>query len=184
MTTAKLNEARLRLSNMLAMGMRKQDVFAALCQEGFKEKQAAYLIASHLAPVNAQKNQMHVFLLVAMASIQLLLGLFSIYSLTEGGHLPIIFTLVAFLLIALICGAFIYGFAKRFLGAFNAYMMLTLVSMPRQMIEFRDDPLVTLLGLAISVATAGYVMFVRAKLYPDFMLFTPRRIDGKYVFRD
>jgi hypothetical protein len=184
MTMAKLKKAKLRSSNMLATGMKKQEVFDTLCHEGFKEKQAAYLIASHLDPVKAQKNQTHVFLLIAMASIQLLLGLISVYSLTAVGDLPIFFTLVCFLFVILICGAFIYGFAKRYLGAFNTYVMLTLISMPRQIIGFREDPLITLVGLTIGVATAGYVMFVRSKLYPDFELFSPRRVNGKYVFQD
>lgn len=68
------------------------------------------------------------------------------------------------------------------MGFYNGYILLQVVSLPKLFKGLEAEPVSTLAAVAINVAVLAYVWYVRSKLFPDFLAFTPRKLSGKYVF--
>jgi len=77
---------------------------------------------------------------------------------------------------------FAWGFYKHRVGAYNAYIILTITQLPRSLGDFAHSPVASTIGLAIGLGILGYVWFVRHKLFPDFAFVTPRKVKGQYAF--
>ena len=85
-------------------------------------------------------------------------------------------------LIALIPLLFAWGFYKNLVGAYNAYILLCLVQLPKQFGDFASNPVAASFGLAVAIAMLAFVWYVRAKLFPDFGFLAPKKTKGQYVF--
>ncbi|MEK7915292.1 permease, partial [Burkholderia contaminans] len=77
---------------------------------------------------------------------------------------------------------FIWGFATHRVGAYHAFILLSLLQLPKTIAELGRDPSSALPSLAITVLLVGYVWFVRNRLFPDYGWFTPRKVEGRYAF--
>jgi hypothetical protein len=49
---------------------------------------------------------------------------------------------------------------------------------------FTTEPIATAIGSGITVGLFFYVIYVQSKLFPDLVLFMPKKIKGQYVFSD
>ena len=77
---------------------------------------------------------------------------------------------------------FAFGFYKHFAGAYNAYIVLAIVQMPKALAGLSSNPTATAIVFAINLAVVGYVWYVREKIFPDFAFIGPKKIKGQYVF--
>ena len=84
--------------------------------------------------------------------------------------------------VALVTLFFAWGFHQHRVAAYNAYILLSIVQLPKSMDGFIAEPFTASLSFALSVGLLAYVCFVRYCLFPDFTFLNPRKIKGKYVF--
>jgi len=86
--------------------------------------------------------------------------------------------------VALVSLLFAWGFYTHRVAAYNAYILLAIVHLPWSMDGFTDDPFAASIGLVLNVGVLAYVWYVRHLLFPDFLLLTPRKINGEYAFSE
>jgi len=85
-------------------------------------------------------------------------------------------------LIALIPLLFAWGFYTNRVGAYNAYILLSIIQLPKSFGGFTSTPVASSIGIAIGVGLIAYVWYVREKVFPGFVLTTPKKVKGEYVF--
>jgi hypothetical protein len=173
---------RLKVTEMLAAGQKKRDVFAALSGRGVKDRALAYLIASHVDPRRCAENKVHRWIIIALGYLQVLIAVgVAIYLALATS---VTFGLLIGGLVLAITALFVWGFTKNIAGAYNAFLLLTIIHVPRQFEGFAENPTATILGLAIAIAMYAYVWFVRQRLFPDFFFMLPKKVKGQYIFSD
>ncbi|MBI0329899.1 hypothetical protein [Burkholderia plantarii] len=175
-------EAKAKVREMLSTGTKKREVFRALSGQGVKDRALAFLIASHLDPRRYADNRIHVRIVIAIACLQLILGLLI------GANLGLTRSpLEGFIVggvVVVVAGLFLWGFATHNAGVYNAFLLLTIVQWARQLREFAGDPGGTAVALGVSIVIFAYVWFVRGRLFPDFAFISPRKAGGQYVFTE
>ncbi|RQS13630.1 permease [Burkholderia sp. Bp8998] len=174
-------EAKTRIAALLSAGARKADVLAELAGQGLKDRVLAHLIASRPDPELCRKNKVHTRVLIGLGIAQLVISLALAYliladTLSEGAALLFLALTVPLSLL------FIWGFATHRVGAYHAFIVLSLLQVPKTIADLGRDPSVALPTLGVTVILVGYVWFVRNRLFPDFGWFTPRKVDGRYAF--
>ncbi|WP_423380825.1 permease [Burkholderia sp. LMG 32019] len=181
-------EAKTRIAVLMSAGKRKADVLADLSGQGLKDRVLAGLIAARPDPERCRKNKVHVRILVALAIVQLMNGLTFAYGVSTAGDLGISGALgngLVMLLLALnvlLSLLFIWGFATHRVGAYHAFILLSLVQLPKTITELGRSPSTALPSLVVTVLLVGYVWFVRNRMFPDYGWFTPRKVEGRYAF--
>ncbi|KUY74186.1 hypothetical protein [Burkholderia sp. RF4-BP95] len=174
-------EAKTRIAALLSAGARKADVLAELAGQGLKDRVLARLIASRPDPELCRKNKVHTRILIALGVAQLLISLALAYLLLVDG-LSIGAAALFLALTVPLSLLFIWGFATHRVGAYHAFIVLSLLQVPRTIADLGRDPSGALPTLGVTVILVGYVWFVRNRLFPDFGWFTPRKVEGRYAF--
>ncbi|MBR8333361.1 permease [Burkholderia ambifaria] len=184
-------EARTRIAALLSAGARKADVLAELAGQGLKDQVLARLIASRPDPELCKKNKVHTWILIGLGIAQLLISLALGYLIaaaaSESGDTGMLGNGLAVLFLVLtvpLSLLFIWGFATHRVGAYHAFIALSLLQLPKTIADLAHDPSSALPSLGVTVILMGYVWFVRNRMFPDFGWFTPRKIDGRYAFVD
>ena len=173
-------EIKAKVTDLISSGMAKSEVFTQLSGHGVKDSQRAYFIASYAAPrlcdAHDRKVNIIITLMFAQAAIAFLMG-FGI-----GAKIGPNARWIIGGLIALIPLLFAWGFYKNVAGAYNAYILLSIIQFPRQLEGFTSSPIATSIGLAVGIGMVAFVWYVRGKVFPDFAFIAPKKIKGKYVF--
>ncbi|WP_174906400.1 permease [Burkholderia diffusa] len=174
-------EAKTRIAALLSAGARKADVLAELAGQGLKDRVLARLIASRPDPELCRKNKLHTRVLIALGIAQLLISVALAYLiLVDGLNMG---AAVLFLALTVpLSLLFIWGFATHRVGAYHAFIILSLLQVPKTIADLGHDPSTALPTLGVTVILVGYVWFVRNRLFPDFGWFTPRKVEGRYAF--
>ena len=174
-------EAKTRIAALLSAGARKADVLAELAGQGLKDRVLARLIASRPDPELCRKNKVHTRVLIALGIAQLLISVALAYLiLVDGLNMG---AAVLFLALTVpLSLLFIWGFATHRVGAYHAFIILSLLQVPKTIADLGHDPSTALPTLGVTVILVGYVWFVRNRLFPDFGWFTPRKVEGRYAF--
>jgi hypothetical protein len=173
-------QIKAKVQTLLTAGVGKTAVFRLLSGHGVRDSLLAHYIASHVdvSEVDVHANKIDRLLWIMYA--QALLGLWI------GWNMAATWGPVGKGIALLLCVGlplfFAWGFYKNQAGFYNAYLLLQIVQLPKLFKDFGTDPIVTLLAVAINVAVLGYVWYVRSKLFPDFLAFTPKKLSGRYVF--
>ncbi|MGS0893966.1 permease [Burkholderia stagnalis] len=182
-------EAKTRIAVLLTAGTRKADVFADLSGQGLKDRVIARLIASRPDPERCRKNKVHRWILIALGVAQLLISLLLAYLLSAelgglgaAGAIGKVVVLLFVLLTVPLSLLFIWGFATNRVGAYHAFILLSLLQLPKTISELGSNPSTALPSLAVTIVLVAYVWFVRNRMFPDYVWFTPRKVDGRYAF--
>ena len=169
-----------RVAELLSSGLTKSDVFNQLSGQGVKDSQLAYSIAAYTDPTlryahNGKVNLLVTFMFI-LAGIALLLGFFlgAKFGPNSRWVWAAIFAFVPLL--------FAWGFYNYKVGAYNAYILLTIIQIPKAFTGFSATPITSSIALLINIAFLAYVWYLREKLFPGFMLMSPKKIKGQYVF--
>jgi len=173
-------EVKARIAELISTGVAKSEIFKQLSGQGLKDSKIAYLIAAHADPALCAEHRGKVKLLIGLMVFQSLLCFVGGFFLGAaiGPNAKWIFALIC-LVIPLL---FAWGFYKNFAGAYNGYILLSIVNLPKSLEGFMQDPISSFIGLAITIGIVVFVWHVRSKLFPDFALITPKKIKGEYVF--
>ncbi|EAY66729.1 hypothetical protein BCPG_05124 [Burkholderia cenocepacia PC184] len=174
-------EAKTRIAVLLSAGTRKADALAELSGQGLKDRVLAHLIASRPDPERCRNNKVHVRILIALGIAQLVISLMLAYYFFVSGAGNVLVTVFLALTVPLSL-LFIWGFATHRVGAYHAFIVLSLLQIPKAVADLGRDPAAALPSLAITVVLVGYVWFVRTRLFPDYGWFTPRKVEGRYAF--
>ncbi|AOI94787.1 hypothetical protein [Burkholderia sp. LA-2-3-30-S1-D2] len=174
-------EAKTRIAALLSAGARKADVLAELAGQGLKDRVLARLIASRPDPELCRKNKVHTRVLIALGIAQLLISVALAYLiLVDGLNMG---AAVLFLALTVpLSLLFIWGFATHRVSAYHAFIILSLLQVPKTIADLGRDPSTALPTLGVTVILVGYVWFVRNRLFPDFGWFAPRKVEGRYAF--
>lgn len=169
-----------KVAELLSSGLTKSDVFKQLSGQGIKDSQLAYSIAAFADPARCYEHNGKVNLLITfmfiLAAIAVLLGFFL------GAKLGPNAKWIWAAIFASIPLLFAWGFYNHKVGAYNAYILLTIIQIPKAFAGFTVTPITSSIALLINIALLAYVCYVREKLFPGFMLMSPKKINGQYVF--
>lgn len=173
-------EIKARVAELLAAGTAKSEVFDQLAGQGIKDSRLAYLIASYADPHLCYDNNGKVNVLVTIMLIQALLA--AVLGFGIGAKIGPNAQWIVGGLVALIPLLFAWGFYTHKVGAYNVYILMSIIQMPKQFGGFATSPVSTAIGLAIGIGILTFVWHVRRKIFPDFAFITPKKIKGQYVF--
>ncbi|WP_310447964.1 hypothetical protein [Thiobacillus sp.] len=173
-------EIQAQVTDLLSSGVPKSEVFAKLSGQGVKDSQLAHFIASYADPFRCDTHDGKINILITIMFIQALFA--ALLGFGIGAKIGPNAKWITPLLIAAIPLLFAWGFYKYRAWAFNAYILLSIVQLPRSLEGFTSSPIATSIGFAISVGMFAYVWYVREKIFPDFAFITPKKTKGKYIF--
>lgn len=175
-------EIKAKVAELISGGLTKADVFATLTDKGVKDRVAAYSIASYADPQRCRANRGHIRAVVINAWLQVILGV--VFGLALGVEIQPLAGLIVGGLVGGIGLLFVFGFSRNKAGAYNAWLLLAMIEIPREALAISKDPIPAIISIAILLALLGYISYVRSRLFPDFLMLRPRKIRGKYVFSD
>jgi hypothetical protein len=150
---------RTRARELLVNGMTKSKVFEQLSGQGVKDAPLAYFIASYVDPARREAHRGKIRILIAIMLIQALLGFVFGYGL--GARMGPDAAWIAGGLIAAIPLWIGWGFHKNWVGAYNAYIVLTIIQAYQMFDGFASAPIATSLVVAINFAILPLVWHVR-----------------------
>lgn len=174
-------EAKRWISQLLDSGMSKKEVFDQLKGRGVKDSKLAFMIASMPDEILCMLHEGKNNILVGIYAIMSALVIWSFYVSADSDlRLTVLF------IQGTISALFIWGFFSFKLLAYNAYIFLGLISLPREAIAtFSANDIPGMVGIAFAMAMIVYVWFVRSRLYPDAgLLGVKKDKSGKYQFSD
>ena len=175
-------EIKASVQNLLEKGTKKSEAFAQLSGQGVKDSQLAYFIASYADPRRCFEHGSKVNGLIMLMFVLALIAF--PFGFRIGAQIGPNAKWIFGVFVALITLLFAWGFYRHKVGAYNAYLLLTIVQFPKSFEGFSAIPVATSVGLALNVALLAYIWYVREKIFPGFAFITPKKIKGKYVFSD
>ena len=173
-------EIRAKVNDLLSSDVPKSEVFRKLSGQGVKDRQLAHFIASYADPLRCAAHDGKVNIIITLMFIQALIA--ALLGFSIGAKIGPNAKWIVPLLIASIPLLFAWGFYKYRAGAFNAYILLTIVQLPRSLDGFTSSPIASSIGIAINIGMLAYVWYVRDKIFPDFAFISPKKVKGEYIF--
>lgn len=175
-------EIKAKVLSLLAAGTPKDAVFKQLSGQGVKDKLLAYYIAAYVDPKRSFLHERKVNVLV---TIMLILGVMQLLSallasMGGAGQSRWLSAMASFL----VSLTFALGFYRHYVGAYNAYLLLTLTQVPIIVVNFMASPVVSAVTFSLNLALWSYVLYVRRQLFPDFYFLGPAKQNSSYRFVD
>jgi len=178
----KKKELRKEIKARFKQGTSKTAIFEQLKDQScIKEKKLAMMVAALpdkiLCQLHSGKNNALITLMFAQALVSGLLGYFMGLETSQASAV----TFAAF--IAAIPLLLAFGFYRHEYQAFQIYIVLTLVGLSNSLKGFSEDPVPTVIGLAINIAMLIYVVYVKSMLFPEFsFLGLKKNSSGEFQF--
>ena len=161
-----------RADAMLAQGVGKSEVFRQLSGQGLKDRQLAAWLAARHDPQARAEMSLHVNILVGLMVLQALILL------AVGWQVATWFGLA----LAIIPLLFAWGFRKPYAGAYSGYLLLSIITVGRNLAQLFPITTGGLVGVALSVGMICYVFWIQRRLFPDMNFLGPMRKGGQFVF--
>ncbi|HEY4541221.1 MAG TPA: hypothetical protein VIG66_02480 [Noviherbaspirillum sp.] len=178
----KKKEIQAKVRDMLAAGVAKSAVFGLFSGKGMRDSRLAYLIASYVDERRCDEHDGKINVLIGIMFVQALIAFLPGFAIGASIGPNAKWIIGGF--VASIPLLFAWGFYKHKVGAYNAYLLLSLVHLPKTVKGWDEDPIVASIALVVNLSILAFVWYVREKLFPDFAFITPKKIKGKYVFAD
>ncbi|MEO6146726.1 MAG: hypothetical protein ABIT70_06670 [Sulfuriferula sp.] len=173
-------EIQEKIADLLSSGVPKSEVFTKLSGQGVKDRQLAHFIASYADPIRCNTHDKKVNIIITLMFIQALFG--ALLGFGIGAKIGPNAKWIVPVVIALIPLLLAWGFYKYRAWAFNVYILLLIVQLPRSFEGFSATPIASSIGIAISIGMLAYIWYVREKIFPDFVFISPKKIKGEYIF--
>ena len=173
-------EIKRQVMAALDAGHFKTATFKAFSGGVVKDRVLAYWIGARPDPALREKHSLKVNILLALTCLQALLGAVTGFYLGSmiGPGAVVFFTLFA----ALVPLAFAWGFYKNSAQAYTIYTILTVSQIGRMFQGYEEDPVMTVVGVVITLAMVFYVAWVKALLFPDLGFVGSKKVKGQFVF--
>ncbi len=176
----KKSEIKAKVNELLSSGTVKARVFAQLSNQGIKDHQLAHFIASYPDPKRCKEHDQKVNILITMMLAQTAIAFWLGFDI--GTRIGPNAKWIAGILLASIPLLFAWGFHANRVGAYNAYILLSICQLPKSLEDFSTSPMATSIGIAIGIGIIAFVWYVRENIFPDFAFITPKKFKGQYVF--
>ena len=176
-------EMRAEATELLLSGMKKQDVFNTLYAQGFKNQPAlASYIAGYVNPQRRAWNKWHIRAIVTWSMFQLII-LHEFY--TElGQEISLDFALIVSSVKGLVQCACLLGCVENKIWAYNFFFVWSAILIFIMLIPGVSEPGDFWWDLGYILALTAYVAFVRRRLFPSIVFFSPRKVNGAYALID
>jgi hypothetical protein len=173
-------EIKTKVHEQLSAGKLKSEVYSELSAQGADKKQLAFIIASYANPDLCESQKTHINILIVIMCMQALIGLITgfVAGSEIGSNAKFIVGFIG-LSIPLL---FAWGFYTNRVGAYTAYIFLTLIQFPKTLAGLSSNPTATAIIALINFCILVYVWYIRGKIFPDFAFAGPKKINGEYVF--
>lgn len=173
-------EIKRQLVEMLDAGRSKTETFKALSGGKVKDRVLAAWIGARPDPGLRARHSLKVTILVVLTCLQALLGAFAgfflFYEVSVGA------ALVVTLMVGGIPLLFAWGFYKNIAAFYTVFVLLTISQMPRMFKGYAEEPVATLIIVAITLALVFYTAWVKTLLFPDLGFIGAKKIKGQFVF--
>lgn len=176
----KKSEIKAKVNTLLASGTMKARVFELLSNHGIKDHQLAHFIASYPDPKRCKKHHQKVNILIILMLIQTMIAFWLGFDL--GAKIGPNAKWITGILMTSIPLLFAWGFHTNRVGAYNAYILLSIIQLPKAFEDFSSSPIASSIGISIAIGIIAFVWYVREQIFPNFALMTPKKIKGQYVF--
>jgi hypothetical protein len=180
MRTLNKKEIKRQVSEMLDAGRSKTETFKALSGGAVKDKVLAYLIGSWPDPELIDRHAGKIKVLLGLTYIQALIGLVGGYFL--GLMISTGWAIGMGLFAGVVPLLFAWGFYRNVAQAYTVYVFLSITQMPRMFKDYGEDPIGTVIGVAITLAMVFFVAWLKNLLFPDLGFFGAKKIKGQFVF--
>jgi hypothetical protein len=178
--TRKQIQAKVR--ELINDGAEREQVFVQFARHGVKAGELAYYISSCAGPVRRDEHHGKVLVLLALMVFQTLIAFLAGYGI--AAKLGPNTGWIGGILVALFAISIGWGFYKNWIGAYNAYIFLTVIELSPSFDRFAANPIPTVLAAIFNIALLAFVWYVRGKLFPDLVFLSPKKVRGRYVFTD
>lgn len=170
-----------KVGEMINSGKAKQEIFEELIAQGENLSTVASLIASHHNKQRYEENYWKINILVWMMLILGLLQSLSAY--TQGLETSTTYAWILAIIGASIPLLYAYGFYKNKLIAYNLFIIGIFIGIIWNLATIFDAPTtITAVNLLIEISLIAYVWYVRACLFPDIRILSPKKVNGQYSF--
>lgn len=173
-------EIKQQITRMLAAGRSKTETFQAFAGGAAKDRLLAFWIASYSDQNLYEQHYKKINILITIIFIQALLG--AVVGFALGAAIGPTAALGFAVLCAVIPLLFAYGFYRNYAGAYNIYILLSVIQIPRVLADFGEAPVISAIGMGITLAMLAFVWYLRTQLFPDFAFIKPKKVKGRYVF--
>ncbi len=174
-------ELKQTITEMVDSGKPKQDIFQALIDNGENTRTVANLVASLPSQHRYKKNQKKINILIGAMFIWALISAPNGYitglktSIEYGWTLAFLSFLVPLL--------YAYGFYKNYVKAYNILITIGLISIFFGFAKlFKLPNADTYISLCFNTLLLVYAWYLRTRLFPDFFILSPKKINGQYAF--
>lgn len=173
-------EIKKLVAERLSQGTGKQAVFDELRGGALSDYRLAYQVAAYPNPERIRDNRWRIKILIVIGALQTALAFLIGWGIgaPSGNGLA----LPAACLTALLPAIIAFGFYRNSVGAYNAFILLSIIQLPRQFLELGETGFSGVLGIIVSIALVSYVLHLRYRLFPDFIAFTPQKKNRQYAF--
>ena len=176
-------QAKQWITQLLDSGQSKKEVFENLKGRGVKDSKLAMMISSVPDEVLCMLHERKNNTLVTIYAFFCVLTVWITYVTVEPNLR--LFILVLQVSISLLL---IWGFFSFKLLAYNVYIVINLISIPKEMMTtFATNDLVSMIGIGIGIGVLmlAYVWYVRSSLYPDIGFMSVKKDKaGQYRFAE
>jgi len=176
------SEIKLKIKELLSSGVGRSETFDLVSDQGVKDSTVATLIASYAAPLLCKQHRGKVHIAISLMVVQSLLIMAIGFVVVTDIAVSSDFLWVITALVATIPLLFAWGFYKNHAGAYNACLFISCVQAPRALDNFMSSPIGSSFALAITAILIGFIAYVRWKIFPDIVVFGPRKLKGHYQF--
>jgi cation transport ATPase len=174
-------EIKAQVHALIEAGTPKSEVFSRLSGQGIKDSQLAYFIAAYPHPQRREQHKRKVNLLVMAMLLYALMAFLVGFAI--GSQIGPTGRWVLAVVVAAIPLLFAWGFRNYKVAAYNVYILLSLIHLPRAFDGFMAQPLANSIALSVNFGMIAFVWYVRHKLFPDFLFITPAKVKGEYHFQ-
>lgn len=175
-------EIKQKIAELINAKKTKSEVYKILTEQGENISLVAYLIASNPDPIAYEKNYRKINTLITIMFITALLaGLIGHGASLQAGFSKGTATFVTLSSIAFPL-LLAYGFYKNYARAYNTKIIFSLMSLPLAFINITKGLPGAYIGLGITLVILAFVWHLRSRLFPDFSILKPKKVNGKYIF--
>ena len=182
--STKKRDTRKRITEYLAQGMSREEVFYRLQGGAFSDRNLATIIAATPNPQLIEGHKWKIRFMCTVSILQVLLGLFVGWQI--GAPLGDGSAFLCSLLMALVPSLMFWGFLRNSINAYNAYILVQLLQIPPQsklLIDGGWETPAGWIGMLITLSLITYAFVLRRRLFPGMGLFSARSSKGgEYVF--
>lgn len=173
-------QTQAEIARRIAQGESKASIHRALSGGELSDRQVASLIATHADPRLTQQHAGLVTVLVTISWLQLALAM--VVVLVAGAPLGWGALLFLMAFTAAFGYLFIWGFKHHKAWAYTAAFILSCSNLPKTLKDFNSEPITSIVALLVGAAILAFTWHVRSKLFPDLLLFGPKKVKGAFVF--